>query len=182
MSNYHETSTDEQWAGFGSELQQYTSVPSSIVSDDRESLNIQEDFTDSEIEDEDLKKRRQKQDKVHSKHELHRKQRGKMNIKAVRHMKFLKDEVKVAGHRLKGRFSMTGKEPGSEFSPRTEWNLANEMQLKRKCKVRNVDWTGCGVGLEFFWEFRNKVISVHQCLSCVHVKQCSARRVCAGYP
>merc|ERR1711939_538676 len=36
--------TDEQWAGFGSELQQYTSVPSSIVSDDRESLNIQEDF------------------------------------------------------------------------------------------------------------------------------------------
>ncbi|KAH7419655.1 C2 domain protein [Cadophora sp. MPI-SDFR-AT-0126] len=114
VSNYHETSTDEQWAGFGSELQQYTSVPSSIVSDDRESLHVQEDFTDSEIEDEELKKRRQKQDKIHSKYELHRKQRGKMNLKAVRHMKFLKDEVKVAGHRLKGRFSMKGKEPGIE--------------------------------------------------------------------
>ncbi|EKD17621.1 uncharacterized protein L3040_006743 [Drepanopeziza brunnea f. sp. 'multigermtubi'] len=114
VENYHETSTDEQWAGFGGEITKYTSVPSSIVSDDRESLNIQEDFTDSDIEDEELKKRRQKQDKVHSKHELHRKQRGTMNIKAIRHMKFLKDEVKVAGHKLKGRFSMKGKEPSVE--------------------------------------------------------------------
>ncbi|CAL3968753.1 unnamed protein product [Diplocarpon coronariae] len=115
VDNYHETSTDEQWAAFSGEITKYTSVPSSIVSDDRESLHVQEDLTDSEIDDEDLKKRRQKQDKIHSKHELHRKQRGTMNIKAVRHMKFLKDEIKVAGHKLKGRFSMKGKEPGGTY-------------------------------------------------------------------
>jgi len=61
-----------------------------------------------------MKKRRQKQDKVAAKAELHRKHRGTMNIKAVRHMKFLKDEAKVAGHKLKGKFSMKGREPTVE--------------------------------------------------------------------
>lgn len=37
-----------------------------------------------------------------------------MNIKRIRNLKFLKDEVKIAGHKLKGRFSMKGREPGVE--------------------------------------------------------------------
>ncbi|TVY19298.1 Meiotically up-regulated gene 190 protein, partial [Lachnellula arida] len=115
IDDYHETTADEQWKGtFGHELEQYASNPPSIYSDDSSSLGVQEDLTDSEIEDEDLKKRRQKQDQGAAKAELHRKHRGKMNIKAVRHMKFLKDEAKVAGHKLKNRFSMKGREPGVE--------------------------------------------------------------------
>ncbi len=46
--------------------------------------------------------------------DLYRKQRGIMNIKAVRHLKFAKDEAKVLGHKIKGRFSMKGREPGVE--------------------------------------------------------------------
>lgn len=112
IDDYQGKSTDDQWAGaFGSELTQYTSSPPSIMSHDDEELGVQEDLTDSEIDDEELKKRRQKQDKMSSKAELERKHRGKMNIKAIRHMKFLKDEVKVAGHKLKDKFSMTGREP-----------------------------------------------------------------------
>lgn len=38
-----------------------------------------------------------------------------MNIKAVRHLKFGKDEVKVLGHKIKGRLSMKGREPGGKF-------------------------------------------------------------------
>ncbi|TVY78552.1 Meiotically up-regulated protein [Lachnellula suecica] len=110
IDDYHGTNTDEQ---FGHELQQYTSAPS-IYSDDSDDLGVQEDLTDSEIDDEDLKKRRQKQDERAAKAELHRKHRGRMNIKAVRHLKFLKDEAKVAGHKLKGKFSMKGREPGVE--------------------------------------------------------------------
>ncbi|TVY38861.1 Meiotically up-regulated protein [Lachnellula subtilissima] len=113
--DYHETTTDEQWNGhFGHELEQYVSNPTTVYSDDDSSLGVQEDLTDSEIEDEDLKKRRQKQDQSAAKAELHRKHRGRMNIKAIRHMKFLKDEAKVAGHKLKGKFSMKGREPGVE--------------------------------------------------------------------
>jgi hypothetical protein len=37
-----------------------------------------------------------------------------MNVKRLRNLKFLKDEVKVAGYKLKGRFSMKGREPGVE--------------------------------------------------------------------
>jgi hypothetical protein len=112
IDDYHETTTDEQWKGpFGHELEQYASNPPSIYSDDDSSLGVQEDLTDSEINDEEMKKRRQKQDKMAAKAELHRKHRGTMNIKAVRHMKFLKDEAKVAGHKLKGKFSMRGREP-----------------------------------------------------------------------
>jgi hypothetical protein len=77
---------------------------------------MQEDYTDSEIDDEELKKRRQKQDQRASKAELHRKHRGMMNIKALRHLKFSKDEAKVLGHKIKGRFSMKGREPGGEFT------------------------------------------------------------------
>lgn len=117
IDDYQETTTDEQWKGtFGHELKQYASNPPSIYSDDSSSLGVQEDLTDSEIEDEDLKKRRQKQDQGAAKAELHRKHRGKMNIKAIRHMKFLKDEAKVAGHKLKNRFSMKGREPGGMYS------------------------------------------------------------------
>lgn len=98
---------------FGKELTEYASAPS-IYSDDDSGLGIQEDLTDSEIDDEELKKRRQKQDKGAQKAELHRKQRGPMNIKALRHLKFTKDEAKVLGHKIKGRFSMKGREPGVE--------------------------------------------------------------------
>ncbi|KAH8659346.1 C2 domain protein [Tricladium varicosporioides] len=109
---------DEQWGAFSHELQDYVSEASasspSIFSDDSASLRIQEDFTDSEIDDEELKKRRQKQDKISSKSELHRKHRGAMNIKAIRHLKFSKDEVKVLGHKIKSKFSMKGREPGVE--------------------------------------------------------------------
>jgi len=116
IDDYHETTTDEQWNGtFGHELEQYVSSPTTIYSDDDSSLGVQEDLTDSEIEDEDLKKRRQKQDQSAAKAELHRKHRGRMNIKAIRHMKFLKDEAKVAGHKLKGKFSMKGREPGGMY-------------------------------------------------------------------
>ncbi|TVY40867.1 Meiotically up-regulated protein 190 protein [Lachnellula occidentalis] len=114
IDDYHETTADEQWKGtFGHELGQYASSPTTIYSDDSSSLGVQEDLTDSEIEDEDLKKRRQKQDSAAAKAELHRKHRGKMNIKAIRHMKFIKDEAKVAGHKLKNRFSMKGRAPGA---------------------------------------------------------------------
>lgn len=99
---------------FGHELGDYAS-DSDIVSDDGSSIVVQEDLTDSEIEDEELKKRRQKQDTQASKAEMHRKQRGRMNIKALRHMKFAKDEAKVFGHKIKSRFSMKGREPGGKF-------------------------------------------------------------------
>jgi len=48
------------------------------------------------------------------KNRLSRKHRGPMNVKRLRNLKFLKDEVKVAGYKLKGRFSMKGREPGVE--------------------------------------------------------------------
>ncbi|KAK2595379.1 hypothetical protein QQS21_006915 [Conoideocrella luteorostrata] len=108
------SSNNSTSAEFGHELSRYASSMSSIVSDDHSSIIVQEDLTDSEIEDEQLKKSRQKQDKRASKAELHRKQRGTMNVKALRHLKFGKDEVKVLGHKIKGRFSMKGREPGVE--------------------------------------------------------------------
>lgn len=115
----NEEKDDPQWGAFGQELEKYTSDASasspSILSDDAESLRIQEDFTDSEIDDEELKKRRQKQDKQSSKSELHRKHRGTMNIKAMRHLEFSKSQVKVLGHKIKNRFSMKGKEPGGKL-------------------------------------------------------------------
>lgn len=112
VDDYHGSSSDEQWAGaFGQELSRYTTDPSSIYSDDDFDLGVQEDLTDSEIEDEKMKKIRQKQDRQSSKLEQRRKHRGLMNIKGIRHMKFLKDEAKVAGHRVKDKFSMQGREP-----------------------------------------------------------------------
>jgi hypothetical protein len=108
-------SHDERSKEFGQELTQYASSITSIISDDASSLGVQEDLTDSEIEDEELKKRRQNQDKKAAKADLYRKQRGIMNIKAVRHLKFGKDEVKVLGHKIKGRLSMKGREPGGKF-------------------------------------------------------------------
>ena len=102
---------------FGHELSQYVSSNSSIFSDDHSSIVVQEDLTDSEIEDEELKKRRQNQDKQASKAEQHRKHRGTMNIKVLRHLKFSKDEAKVLGHKIKRRFSMKGREPGGELPP-----------------------------------------------------------------
>jgi C2 domain len=107
-------SHDERSKEFGQELTQYASSIISIISDDASSLGVQEDLTDSEIEDEELKKRRQKQDKKAAKADLYRRHRGIMNIKAVRHLKFGKDEVKVLGHRIKGRLSMKGREPGGK--------------------------------------------------------------------
>jgi hypothetical protein len=108
---------DSRSQAFGQELTQYASSITSIISDDPSDLGMQEDLTDSEIEDEELKKRRQRQDKKASKAELYRKQRGIMNIKAVRHLKFTKDEVKVLGHKIKGRLSMKGRAPGGKFFP-----------------------------------------------------------------
>jgi hypothetical protein len=109
-----------KWGGLEHELEQYTSdasrSSSDIVSDDPDSLRVQEDFTDSELDDDELKKRRQKQDTKSSKSELHRKHRGTMNIKALRHLKFGKDEAKVLGHKIKNRFSMKWREPGGKFS------------------------------------------------------------------
>ncbi|PMD28689.1 C2 domain protein [Hyaloscypha hepaticicola] len=105
---------DSRSQAFGQELTQYASSVTSIVSDDDSDLGMQEDLTDSEIEDEELKKRRQKQDKKASKAELYRKHRGIMNVKAVRHLKFGKDEIKILGHKIKGRLSMKGREPGVE--------------------------------------------------------------------
>jgi hypothetical protein len=114
---YRETSKNEEWPGaFGQELSKYASDTSSTFSNDASQIGIQEDFTDSEIDDDELKKRRQEQDKDAAKEELHRKHRGTMNIKRVRNLKFLKDEMKVAGHKLKDRFSMKGREPGGMFS------------------------------------------------------------------
>lgn len=122
VDSFHESSSgkeNDKWGPFGNELEQYTSdasaTSSSIISDDAESLRVQEDFTDSEIDDEDLKERRQKQDKASNKSDLHRKQRGVMNIKMLRHLKFSKDEAKVLGHKIKGKFSMKGREPGGKF-------------------------------------------------------------------
>jgi len=110
--------SQEKWTAFGHELEQYTSDASatspSVISDDAESLRVQEDFTDSELDDDELADRRRKQDKQSSKNDLHRKHRGTMNIKALRHLKFTKDEAKVFGHKIKGRFSMKGREPGVE--------------------------------------------------------------------
>ena len=119
---HNETSVE-----FGHELDRYATADSSIVSDDSSSIIVQEDLTDSEIEDEQLKKRRQKQDEKASKAELHRKHRGTMNIKVIRNLKFTKDEAKVFGHKLKGRFSMKGREPGGRFLLRRafHWVLAN---------------------------------------------------------
>ena len=115
IDDYHQTSSDQQLSGdFSNELRQYASDDSSVYSDDRESLGIQEDLTDSEIDDKEMKKRRQKQDKMASKAELHRKHRGTMNIKALRHMKFTRDEAKVLGHKIKDKFSMKGREPGGK--------------------------------------------------------------------
>jgi hypothetical protein len=121
IPDFNETTSEhERWTSVVNELEPYASQPSnyssSIISDDAEDIRVQEDFTDSEIDDEDLKQRRQKQDKQSSKNELHRKQRGVMNIKALRHLKFSKDEAKVLGHKIKGRFSMKGREPGGEYS------------------------------------------------------------------
>lgn len=121
VDEYSDASGKEQdkWAAFGHELEQYASDASatspSLLSDDAESLRVQEDFTDSELDDEELADRRRKQDKQSSKNELHRKHRGTMNIKALRHLKFTKDEAKVLGHKIKGRFSMKGREPGGKF-------------------------------------------------------------------
>lgn len=123
VDSYHASSDPSleqaKWGGLEHELEQYTSDASassaSIVSDDPDILRVQEDFTDSELDDDELKKRRQKQDTMSSKNELHRKHRGTMNIKALRHLKFGKDEAKVLGHKIKGRFSMKGREPGGKF-------------------------------------------------------------------
>lgn len=106
-----EKEIDEPEGGvnFGTELDY-----ASPVSDDESDLGVQEDLTDSEIDDEEMKKRRQKQDKGAQKAEMYRKHRGPMNIKALRHLKFTKDEAKVLGHKIKGRFSMKGREPGVE--------------------------------------------------------------------
>jgi hypothetical protein len=123
IDDYHRTSSSEQWAGpLGHELCEYASNPSSIISDDRSSLGVQEDLTDSEIDDEELKKQRQTQDKRDSKAELNRKHRGTMNIKALRHLKFSKDEAKVLGHKIKDKFSMKGREPGGEKSILQAWS------------------------------------------------------------
>ena len=124
IDDYGDISNNVQWIGdFSHELSQYASNSSSIISDDRSSLGIQEDFTDSEIDDEELKQRRQKQDKLASKAELHRKHRGTMNIKALRHLKFSKDEAKVLGHKIKNRFSMKGREPGGKKSLFSAWTV-----------------------------------------------------------
>lgn len=110
IDDYHNTSTEDQWSGgFGEQLSKYVSNPSEIMSDDRQSLGVQEDLTDGELEDADLKKRRQKQDKKAEKAELARKHRGILGIKAMRNMRFLKDEMKVAGHKIKDRFTMHGR-------------------------------------------------------------------------
>lgn len=111
IDNQQDSSGGDNWSTFGHELSQYTSKEPPIVQDDRSSLNIQEDYTDSELDDEELKHRRQKQDKKAAKAELGRKHRGILGIKAVRNMKFLKDEVKVAGHKLKDKFSVHGRQP-----------------------------------------------------------------------
>jgi len=117
--NHEELGKDEEkWGAFGNELEQYTSDASatspSVLSDDADDLRVQEDFTDSELDDEELADRRRKQDKQSSKNELHRKHRGTMNMKALRHLKFTKDEAKVLGHKIKGKFSMKGREPSVE--------------------------------------------------------------------
>jgi Ca2+-dependent lipid-binding protein len=118
---------EDKWSALGHELEQYTSDASatspSIISDDSDSLRIQEDFTDSEIDDDELKRRRQKQDARSSKSELHRKQRGTMNIKVLRHMKFGKDEAKVLSHKIKDKFSMKGREPGGKFFYLFSWEM-----------------------------------------------------------
>jgi Ca2+-dependent lipid-binding protein len=135
-------SNNESGLEFGHELDKYASSASSIVSDDRSSIVVQEDLTDSEIEDEELKKRRQKQDEKSSKAELHRKHRGTMNIKALRHLKFTKDEAKVLGHKIKGRFSMKGREPGGKFLRKLYFAgyCANDcLQLKLSCELLDVE-------------------------------------------
>ncbi|ORY77377.1 C2 domain protein [Protomyces lactucae-debilis] len=115
IDDYHATDSGAQWEQmFGGELSKYTSTPSQSIHEDDEDLRLQEDVTDSEIDDEDLKKRRQRQDKRAQKHELQRKHRGLQGIKAVRNLKFLKDETKVLGYKIKNRFSMKGREPGVE--------------------------------------------------------------------
>ena len=113
IDDYHETSTSEQLGKAFGELNDYAS-DKSYVSDDPDGLEIQEDYTDEEIDDPTLKARRQKQDKKSQKAELHRKQRGFMHLKPVRNLKFLKDETRVLGNKIKNRFSMTGREPGVE--------------------------------------------------------------------
>lgn len=118
IDDYHETTSSEQWSGqFGSELTAVTSPAPSILSDDRSSLELQEDLTDSEIDDEEMKKRRQRQDQLWAKADLERKHRGKLNIKRVRNLKFFKDEMRVASHKVKSKFSLKGREPTGESCP-----------------------------------------------------------------
>ncbi|RDW56363.1 hypothetical protein BP5796_13238 [Coleophoma crateriformis] len=114
--NHDETDNhQDKWGALGHELEKYTSDASatspSIISDDADDLRVQEDFTDSELDDDELADRRRKQDKLASKNELHRKHRGTMNIQALRHLKFTKDEAKVFGHKIKSKFSLKGREP-----------------------------------------------------------------------
>jgi hypothetical protein len=64
---------------------------------------------------------------------LYRKHRGIMNVKAVRHLKFGKDEIKILGHKIKGRLSMKGREPGGKFFPLgicQEWMGANSCAVE----------------------------------------------------
>ncbi|KAG8416966.1 hypothetical protein J3459_013020 [Metarhizium acridum] len=113
-SSYSANSDSLTGVEFASDLGRYASSASSVFSDDHSSIVLQEDLTDSEIEDAELKRARQKQDKKESRAEMHRKHRGIMNISALRHLKFVKDETKVLGHKIKDRFSMKGREPGVE--------------------------------------------------------------------
>lgn len=113
VDDYHESSTAEQLGRAFGELNDYASEKS-FASDDPDTLEIQEDYTDEEIDDPTLKARRQKQDKKSQRAELHRKQRGFMHLRPVRNLKFLKDETRVLGNKIKDRFSMTGREPGVE--------------------------------------------------------------------
>ncbi|KAG0647594.1 Meiotically up-regulated [Hyphodiscus hymeniophilus] len=131
-----EDSHNDTSAAFGHELDRYASASSSIVSDDGSSIVMQEDLTDSEIEDEQLKKRRQKQDEQESKADLRRKHRGTMNIKALRHLKFSKDEAKVLGHKIKGRFSMKGREPGGELLRRVPSDTQGPVHDAGKVEAR----------------------------------------------
>jgi hypothetical protein len=82
-SHHPPNEMQKEWqARFGSELEKYTSQDDSgydddeteeseheIIPEDREDIGIQEDLTDSEIEDDELKQKRQKQDKKAAKDE-----------------------------------------------------------------------------------------------------------------
>ena len=88
-----------------SELSKYASI------DPDDDKLVQEDLSDSSISDTDLKQRRQKQDKKAQKAELGRKHRGILGVKVARNFKFLKDEVKVAGHNIKDAFNLKNRKP-----------------------------------------------------------------------